>query len=95
MMIAMVITFTATDTIGGLGGSAESTACGDALNGQCAATSAQYVEVPSTCVRQGQYVEQFLRTSKPVDATDGSGNSVDASALAGGTDAFVSCNRVP
>jgi hypothetical protein len=57
MMIAMVITFTATDTIGGLGGQASETGCSDALQGKCAASATNFVAAPSsTCIQEGQWV---------------------------------------
>ena len=57
MMIAMVITFTATDTIGGLGGTASETGCVDALQGKCTASATDAVTVPtSTCITEGQWV---------------------------------------
>jgi hypothetical protein len=53
----MVITFTATDTIGGLGGQASETGCTDALEGKCAASATNAVEAPtSTCITEGQWV---------------------------------------
>ena len=57
MMIAMVITFTATDTIGGLGGQASESGCVDALQGKCAASATDAVTAPtSTCITEGQWV---------------------------------------
>jgi len=91
MMIAMVITFTATDTIGGLGGQAEDSACADALTAQCSATSAQYVSVPSTCVTEGQYVDGRLESSVYPSA-DGSGSAINPGELSTpGTTGYTSC----
>ena len=64
MMIAMVITFTATDTIGGLGGSASETACMDSLQGKCTGSPTRYVTLPKAqCVSQGQYVGSLTDNS--------------------------------
>lgn len=95
MMIAMVITFTATDTIGGLGGSAEESACSDALSAQCAATGAPAVSVPTTCVKQGQYVETFLSSGTVNTQQDGSGADVTAADLSSGTTGYIQCTSIP
>jgi hypothetical protein len=92
MMIAMVITFTATDTIGGLGGSAESTACGDALKAQCTATNSPAVSVPSTCVTQGQWVDSFLQSSV-YPTPQRTGSPITAGNYDG--DGYVACTTVP
>jgi hypothetical protein len=52
MMIAMVITFTATDTIGGVGGNTQEKQCTGSIQGQCTATQAEYIELPSSCLTQ-------------------------------------------
>jgi hypothetical protein len=49
MMIAMVITFTATDTIGGVGGDSKKKQCTGSITGKCTATQGQYIELPSSC----------------------------------------------
>ena len=49
MMIAMVITFTATDTIGNLGSSSSEDQCVSTLQGQCGVTSSDATAVPSSC----------------------------------------------
>jgi len=94
MMVAMVITFTATDTIGNLGGTAEESACGDSIQGQCTATSATAVSVPTTCVTQDQYVEPYLSQSTVNTEADGSGNDVTPSDLVSGTQGYVDCSLV-
>jgi hypothetical protein len=57
MMIAMVITFTATDIIGGAGGQATENTCTKAIQGKCATFGSddRYVTVPGTCIREDQY----------------------------------------
>lgn len=52
MMIAMVITFTATDTIGGVGGNTKSKQCTGSIQGKCTATQASYVDLPGSCLTQ-------------------------------------------
>lgn len=96
MMIAMVVTFTATDTIGGLGGTAEEGGCSDALSAQCAATGAPAVTVPTTCVTEGQYVEPFLSSSSVNTDQDGtSGTAVTAADIESGTTGYIQCTSVP
>jgi hypothetical protein len=57
MMIAMVITFTATDIIGGAGGQASTTSCDEALSGKCVTRADDFsVSVPQTCVSEGQFI---------------------------------------
>lgn len=95
MMIAMVITFTATDTIGGLGGSATESQCQDAVTGKCTAvagTGVDIVEIPSTCV--SSEADQFVTTKTVYDSKDGSGGLTSSlSAPSGGsTPYYVYCN---
>jgi hypothetical protein len=51
MMIAMVITFTATDVIGGAGGQANDAQCTQAVAAKCAANpNAETTTLPTTCI---------------------------------------------
>jgi len=54
MMIAMVITFTATDTIGGVGSDSQEQECTSSIQGLCTATGNTYVDLPSSCVSEDQ-----------------------------------------
>ncbi len=59
MMVAMVITFTATDIIGGAGGQATENTCTKALQGKCSTFGgggSNWVTIPSTCAREGQFL---------------------------------------
>ena len=58
MMVAMVITFTATDVIGNAGGTATENQCTKAIQGKCAALPSgnSVVSIPSACSRNGQWV---------------------------------------
>ncbi len=58
MMVAMVITFTATDVIGNAGGTATENQCTKAIQGKCAAFSSgnSVVSIPSACSRNGEFV---------------------------------------
>lgn len=56
MMIAMVITFTATDTIGGVGGNTKEKQCTGSISGKCTATQSGYIEMPSSCFDQNEQV---------------------------------------
>lgn len=94
MMIAMIITFTASDSIGSLGSQAEEGGCSDALNAKCTATGSQRVSVPTTCVTEGQYVAGFLRGAVQDSATGG-GSAVPPADLASGTTGYVACSSVP
>jgi hypothetical protein len=92
MMIAMVITFTATDTIGGLGGSASKTQCVNSIQGKCTAQQTNYVQLPpGQCTTNSQYVEginggDVVPSDDGGPDTSGVGN-VPASDVADGTDA--------
>jgi hypothetical protein len=71
MMIAMVITFTATDIIGGAGGQASTTSCDEALAGKCVANADDYrVSVPSTCISEDQFIG-VARTEDVYTSTTG------------------------
>ncbi len=96
MMIAMVITFTATDTIGGLGGSASETACADSLQGKCNAQTTDFVSLPkSQCISEGQYVGNLVDSqvhSDPDPTTSGQA----ASTVEGSLDTYyVQCSNLP
>lgn len=54
MMIAMVITFTATDTIGGVGSDSQEQECTSSIQGLCTATGNTAVDLPSSCVSEDQ-----------------------------------------
>lgn len=88
MMVAMVITFTATDVIGNAGGTATENQCTKAIQGKCAAFSSgnSVVSIPSACSRNGEFVgiaaqqtvyassntEQSPQVSSPGDADSSS-----------------------
>jgi hypothetical protein len=77
-MVAMVITFTATDTIGGLGATATDSQCQDALTGKCTTvqgTAGTVVQIPTSCVDTEN--DQFLTNRIVYDDTDGSGGVED------------------
>lgn len=97
MMIAMVITFTATDTIGGLGGSASKTACMDSLQGKCTAQATNYVTLPrSQCISKSQYIGG-LGSGMVYDEPGGSSGQT-ASTVSGSVvteDWYVNCNSLP
>ena len=89
MMIAMVITFTATDTIGGLGGQASESGCVDALQGKCAASATDAVKAPtSTCITEGQWVAG-VGTDMYTDASLSTGASSSPSPS---SDYYYDCN---
>lgn len=96
MMIAMVITFTATDTIGNLGGSAAETACADSLQGKCNAETTEFVSLPkSQCISEGQYVGS-LTSGQVYSDSDPTTSGIDASTVEGSLDTYyVSCSNLP
>lgn len=70
MMIAMVITFTATDTIGGVGGNTKKKQCTGSITGKCTATQASYIELPSSCLTQnGNTIPAVSSTSGSTTTT--------------------------
>ncbi|NMJ76919.1 hypothetical protein GLU64_00700 [Nanohaloarchaea archaeon] len=93
MMVAMVVTFTATDVIGNLGGTAESTACGDSLKAQCTATSSQAVNVPSSCITQDQWVESYLQSRVYPTPQRSASSTINPEDYEG--DGYVACTVVP
>ncbi|MFB6241983.1 MAG: hypothetical protein ABEJ36_04225 [Candidatus Nanosalina sp.] len=72
MMIAMVITFTATDVIGGAGSSSTKKQCLNTVQGLCSATNADYIDMPSSCITQNSMTINALPSSR-VSQKDGSG----------------------
>jgi len=97
MMIAMVITFTATDTIGGLGGSASETACLDSLRGSCNAQATSYVTLPeSQCISENQYVGG-LASSMVYDSPGGSSAQTASTVSSAGPAStyYVQCTSLP
>ena len=96
MMVAMVITFTATDVIGGAGGQATENTCTKALQGKCASVtgSSTRVTVPSTCVREGQFVGAAAGAVIYNDPTaTGSGATCSNPTSCSGT-TYISCAAV-
>jgi hypothetical protein len=104
MMVAMVITFTATDIIGGAGSQATDTSCGQALQGKCTSLggnpASTYVSVPSTCIREGQFVSPVSGIGNVYDdaqATSSCSCPSTASSCSGSTcdsSVYVACSTV-
>jgi hypothetical protein len=80
MMVAMVVTFSATDVLSLLTGQATESACTDSIAGTCAAQGTDFVELPvSQCITDEQYV-QGITSSDVVDSPGGTGTT-DASTV--------------
>jgi hypothetical protein len=73
MMIAMVITFTATDTIGDVGGNTKEKQCTGSIQGQCTATRAAYVDLPDSCVTQNDNTIPAVPVNTVTQDLDGDG----------------------
>jgi hypothetical protein len=64
MMIAMVITFTATDVLTGTGQGATERQCVDAAESECGVRQAQYVDLPSACLTENNNLISAVDPSK-------------------------------
>jgi hypothetical protein len=73
MMVAMVLTFTATDVLTGTGQGATERQCIEVAESQCDIRQADYVDLPPGCVNENNNLINAL-PSADVEDKDGSGD---------------------
>lgn len=97
MMIAMVITFTATDTIGNLGTSSSEDQCVQTLQGKCGVQSSDdaWVNVPNSCFSDADQtvITNQISSSNIWDERGTSGSQHSTTSFS--PPYYIQCGNVP